>query len=282
MANTLLTQNGGQYGRVKGTAAGQVATFDGTDWTAAAGGGGTSGAFAYDIANGYAGTPATNAVLQYFVASHAFNISMVTTEHLFRCALPAAAASVNMRVARNGVTVLTILFSTGSTTGAVTGVDPAQVGVAVGDVITVEMVGAVDPDFSRPYWNVYAYTLSAFTYDVHGAFKGLPSANSVLDYFIAVRNFTLSTTVADLLFGCLSRPTSTNTTVYVKKNGATALTATFTSTDTLTNGLYRSSNVVVVSAPNCTFGVGDVLTVETDGTVDTDLATIIWALKGTP
>lgn len=283
MSDTLLTQNGDQYGRLKGTAAGQTPLFDGTNWTLGTGGGGSvSGAFAYDLRNSYTGTPPSNAVIDYFVASTAFVIDATSTAHKFRAVAAPGSGAVTLNITRNGTIVFSVTYDVGSTTGTVSAVDTAQNSVAVGDVLRVETSGAVDADFSRPYWNINAYTLNAFTYDLHGAFKGQPSASSVLDYFIASRAFNISQVVADLLVSCGAKPSATSTTIYFKKNGTTAITATFTTGDSLSNGLYASTNVVVVSSAACAVALGDVVTVETDATVDGDFSTIVWALKGTP
>lgn len=281
MANVIVTLENGEPQALAGNAVNDVPKWDGSAWVPAPES--TAGAaFSYDIANGYAGTPATNAVLEYFVASTAFLINPTSTAHKFRAYAAATAASVTLRVKRNGNAVFDIVYTIGSTTGTVGAIDTAQNTVAIGDVVSIEVVGAVDADFSRPYWNINATSLSAYTYDVHGAFKGTPAASSVLDYFVASRAFSLSTTVADLLVSCGAKPSATSTTIYFKKNGVTAITATFTTADALVNGLYASTSIVVVSAPACSFAVSDVLTVETDATVDGDFSTPVWALKGTP
>jgi hypothetical protein len=115
----------------------------------------------YDLRGWFPGTPAGDAILDRFVADRAFTISDTEANQYFRAIYTSLAANVVLAVKRNGTAVFTATFASGDTTSngykvpTIGTIDEAQDNVGLGDIITIETVGAVDPSFSYPLWTIY-------------------------------------------------------------------------------------------------------------------------------
>jgi hypothetical protein len=114
----------------------------------------------YDFRGGFPGNPATNAILDRFVAARAFTISATESDQYFRALATTDGADVVITVKKNGTAVFTATFpstatlSNGYYVGVIGTIDEAQDNVAVGDIITVEM-GTTNAAFNTPIWTVY-------------------------------------------------------------------------------------------------------------------------------
>lgn len=110
-------------------------------------------------------------------------------------------------------------------------------------------------------------------------FVGTPGTSTILAEFVPCRATTYTLTASQ--FWAKTKPTTTNTTILVKKNGALQTTITYATSATAnaTTGLY-----VGTASPTTAFslnGTGDTLTIESDTTVDAGFSTPIITLSGT-
>jgi hypothetical protein len=120
-----------------------------------------AGLMPYDLRGWFPGTPAGSAILDRFVADRAFTISADEANQYFRAIYTTLGASVVLAVKRNGTNVFTVTFASGDPTSngykvpSIGTVDTGQNVVALGDIITIETVGAVDALFTYPLWTIY-------------------------------------------------------------------------------------------------------------------------------
>ena len=121
-------------------------------------------------------------------------------------------------------------------------------------------------------------------YDLRGMFVGNPASSAVIDRFVSDRAVTISTTVADHRFYCVTLPASGTVvlTVYKTPLAATGkvelFTATYTAGGTVAgNGLYAAT---IGTVSNNTLVAGDLVTVEV-GTTQAAFATPVWTISGT-
>jgi hypothetical protein len=164
MSDTLITKAGGQYGRLKGTAAGQIAAFNGTDWVL-----GSNLSAIVPLGTQYVGNPAAGANLLSFVADKALLISATANDHQFFCrALPSGVNTATVTVYRTHLgtrsTVFVATFTGGTAQNANNLLYRASIGtianndIAVGDLIEFE-VSTTNASWLTPILTASAVTV---------------------------------------------------------------------------------------------------------------------------